>query len=232
MTGLRDAPLEVVRHRELGAVVSNVELTEFGEEGLRRNLEDLRWLEEVARKHDDVVHAVAALGPTAPLRLATICTDDDAVRRRLDESYAALVSVLDRVEGRLEWSVKLIVPATVRASSPAQSSDSTESGAAYLMRKKREDHERASRSAHVAALAGSVHGQLSEASVASRRLPAQDARLTGFEGDMVLNGAYLVEADDATQFEARVSALQSEHPDCQVSVSGPWPPYSFAMLEQ
>ena len=83
--GLGGSDVDVVDHRGLQAVVSTVRLEEFGEEGLRRNLEDLAWLETVARGHDAVVQAVAAHGPTAPLRLATICLDDDGVRARLDE---------------------------------------------------------------------------------------------------------------------------------------------------
>ncbi|HEX2550125.1 MAG TPA: GvpL/GvpF family gas vesicle protein, partial [Nocardioidaceae bacterium] len=74
--GLGDGRLEVLEHQGLSAVVSDVDLEEYGEEGLRRNLERLDWLEEVARRHDEVVHAVAEHGPVAPLRLATICLDD------------------------------------------------------------------------------------------------------------------------------------------------------------
>ena len=86
--GRRRCPLEVVRHRGLDAVVSSMSTwTEFGEEGLQRNLEDLEWLETVARRHDDVVQLVAGTGSVAPLRLATICLDDDGVRARLDEWY-------------------------------------------------------------------------------------------------------------------------------------------------
>src|SRR6476661_9832515 len=94
--GVDGSPLEVVRHRGLDAVVSSVSLAEFGEEGLKRNLENLEWLERVARRHDDVVHLVAGTGSVAPLRLATICLDDDGVRARLDEWSSALEQVLDR----------------------------------------------------------------------------------------------------------------------------------------
>jgi len=47
----------------------------------------------------------------------------------------------------------------------------------------------------------------------------------------LLNGAYLVEVENAAHFERSVRELESEHPDCQIAISGPWPPYSFAMLE-
>ena len=49
LAGIDGGRLELVQHRGLDAVVSSVPLDEFGEEGLKRNLEDLEWLETVAR---------------------------------------------------------------------------------------------------------------------------------------------------------------------------------------
>jgi hypothetical protein len=225
--------LEVVEYRGLIAVVSDVDLADFGEAGLRANLERLEWLEEVARGHDSVVQAVTALGPTAPLRLATICLDDDGVRRRLDEWYHALVLVLDRVQGRMEWSVKAFAPQSRKgADSPGDVESPSAGGAAYLQRKKTELVAREERDVQSAQLADELHEALAAVSAASRRLPPQDPRLTGHTGIMTLNGAYLVEIAQGAEFEAKIRQLQHDHPDAGIDLRGPWPPYSFAMLEQ
>ena len=137
--GLMGEPLHVVSHRGLDAVVSDVPLAEFGELALKQNLESLSWLERVARGHDEVVHAAAAAGPVAPMRLATMCLDDDGVRARLDEWHDALHGVLDRVEGRAEWSVKVLVPPPEPAAAAASGSGS---GVAYLQQKRAEQQER------------------------------------------------------------------------------------------
>jgi len=231
--GLDGGALAAVEHRGLLAVVSEVDLESYGEEGLRRNLEDLGWLERVARGHDAVVQQVAALGPTAPLRLATICLDDDGVRARLDEWYDGLQAALDRVEGRHEWSVKAFAPVEQKTAAPADTPATGESGAgaAYLRRKRSETVQR--HSAHEQSLAAGehVHAALSARSVASRRLQPQDPRLTGHEGTMVLNGAYLVPESDADAFTTEIERLTAEQPDLRLQVGGPWPPYSFATLE-
>jgi Gas vesicle synthesis protein GvpL/GvpF len=229
--GLGDGRLDVLEHRGLSAVVSDVDLQEYGEEGLRRNLERLEWLEEVARRHDEVVHAVAELGPVAPLRLATICLDDIGVRRRIDEWHAALEQVLDRVEGRREWSVKAFAPQAA-AAKPAESATPAEGGAAYLRRKKAETVTRAQGEEQALQVAEEVHARLSAVSEASRRLAPQDPRLTGHVGTMTLNGAYLVDASRGEEFAEAVRAAQADHPDAGIDAAGPWPPYSFAMLEQ
>jgi hypothetical protein len=232
-TGLSGARIDVVEHRGLLAIVSDVDLTEFGEEGLRRNLERLDWLEEVARGHDAVVRAVADLGPTAPVRLATICLDDAAVRRRLDEWSQALELVLDRVRGRVEWSVKAYAASAMATGTPsAASGPQPHSGAAYLQRKKAELLSREASEEDAARLAQHLHEELAAASAASRQLPAQDPRLTGNTAAMTLNGAYLVDRSDSEKFESVVRRLQIANPEAGIDLSGPWPPYSFAILEQ
>lgn len=234
--GLREQPLEVVEHNGLVAVVSTVDLDEFGEDGLRQHLEDLQWLEEVARRHDAVIQAVAASGPTAPLRLATICLDDAGVRARLDEWHHALLQALDRVEGRFEWSVKAFShPEEVEAEvSDAGAATSTGKGAglAYLQRKRDLTERRLHAEERAIELADEIHTALSQHSVASRRLPSQDPRLTGYTGQMTLNGAYLVPAEEGDAFAAAAQSLGERHPEAHLVIGGPWPPYSFATLEQ
>ena len=228
--GIRGAALSVVRHHGLDAVVGDVPLEEFGEDGLREHLESLPWLEEVARGHDDVVRAVAEHGPTAPLRLATICLDDDGVRRRLEESHEALASVLDRVEGRAEWSVKLVAPSEGAAAAPHE--DPPTSGAEFLRRKKARSDQREQQHLSATGVAEEVHRELAAVAVASRVLPPQDPQLTGIAGTMVLNGAYLVDVTAGDDFTVRFRELAAAHPSLQAESAGPWPPYSFAVLDE
>jgi hypothetical protein len=228
---LSGASLELVDHEGLVAVVSDVDLDEYGEEGLRANLERLEWLEVVARTHDDVVKAVATEAAVAPMRLATIFVDDDSLRRRLDEWHHALDVVLDRVDGRHEWSVKVIAP-TPGTEAATVPDDAPTSGADYLRLKKLAAEQRATRATRAEQEAQEVHAALAGEAVASRVLAPQDARLAGYEGTMFLNAAYLVERADADGFARSAAACAHAHPGLAVDVRGPWPPYSFAMLDQ
>lgn len=233
VTGLRDAPLRLIEHRNLTAVVSDVDLDEFGEAGLRQHLEDLGWLEEVARTHHAVVNEVATRAPTAPLRLATICLGDDNVRARLDEWHDALERTLSRIKGRMEWSVKAFAPQVeAEATPPPPGAPGTGAGAAYLMRRKAEAERREKDADRAAALADELHAALSRHAVASRRLAPQDRKLTGHHGTMTLNGAYLVDDADLSEFLAAAQELNDLHPEARIELQGPWPPYSFATLEE
>lgn len=233
VVGLADEPVYAVTHGALVAAVSAVSLAEFGEEALRRNLEDLDWLAGVARRHDSVVQQLAHEATVAPSRLATIFFDDGAVQRRLEQDASALAEALRRIDGRHEWSVKAYSPAA-SSTDPAQAgeaSGSEETGTAYLQRRRRErtQQEQDARSASVAAEA--LHEGVGRQTAASRRLPPQDPRLSGHDGQMVLNGAYLVDDARASEFRDIVGGLAADHPGLRIEVQGPWPPYSFATLE-
>jgi hypothetical protein len=229
-TGLRGAPLRSLEHRGLVAVVSDVDLEEFGEQGLKQNLEDLAWLEEVARTHDMVIRLVAASGTVAPFRLATICVGDEGVRARLEEWHDQLDASLARVEGRMEWSVKAFAVGSQDGGRVPQSTEPG-SGAAYLRQKRESARRRQELGEQAGVHAEQVHAAVCELADASRRLAAQDPRLTGRSEAMVLNGAYLVPASAGAAFTAAVQDLAGRYPDLDIDVQGPWPPYSFTTLE-
>ncbi|HZB97737.1 MAG TPA: GvpL/GvpF family gas vesicle protein, partial [Candidatus Sulfotelmatobacter sp.] len=63
------APVEEIATDQLTAIVSRVPLDEFGPEALKRNLEDLEWLERTARVHDSVLAAMMAADAVVPMRL-------------------------------------------------------------------------------------------------------------------------------------------------------------------
>jgi hypothetical protein len=229
VTGLDGAQVRIVASGDLVAVVGTVDLAEFGEDALKRNLEDLAWLEKVARTHDDVIHRIADRATVAPLRLATILYDDQRVAELLDQRAADLTAVLDRVQDRAEWSVKLY--GDVDSPQDEAHRDQPESGSAYLHRRKAEGLRRTESKDVATALAEQVHHRLTTAAAASRRLPPQDPRLTGHRGDMTLNGAYLVDKGNGQEFENLARTLSERHPQTRMEINGPWPPYSFATLE-
>ncbi|MEU4679686.1 GvpL/GvpF family gas vesicle protein [Micromonospora sp. NPDC023737] len=224
--GMTGEPVRPVRADGLVAVVSTVPLTEYGEEALRRNLEDLGWLERAARAHHRVVDALAGAGAVVPARLATVHRDDDAVTASLTGRRSELVALLDGLTGRGEWGVKgYVVPGVAPRAAEAAGPGGV--GTAYLRRRRaqlaaREDAQRDA--AHVAA---TVHEALARHAVVARRHPPQDRRLSGVAAAMALNGAYLVDAGAQAGFARLVETLAERHPELRLELTGPWPPYSF-----
>jgi hypothetical protein len=226
--GIHGQELRSLEVAGLQAIVCAVELDEFGEEALHRNLEDLRWVEQVARTHDEVVRAVAAAAAVAPMRLVTIYEDDENVRRQVERLRDQLESALDRVAGSAEWSVKVY---SRDAATPSAPPTRETSGAAYLKRKREDAAARRSIEDRADRVAGELHDALTARSHASRLLAPQDPRLSGRAERMIHNGAYLVAYAQEQDFRTTVEALSEWYPDLAIELQGPWPPYSFAVLE-
>jgi gas vesicle protein GvpL/GvpF len=232
LEGVSRAPVRTIGHRDLTAVVSTVDLEEFGESALRENLEDLAWVEKTARRHDEVVRRAAALTTAlAPFRLVTIYRSDDAARARIEELYDDLVLALDRIDGRSEWSVKVYSREQSAPAAPV-AAEGSGSGVAYLERRRAEIRGRQEDAANQQVIADQLFWDLVPGAAATRRLAPQDQRLTGRRESMALNATFLVDDDRSSEFFRMVDELRTRYESFDIEVNGPWPPYSFAVLEK
>lgn len=233
LEGIEGADVRAVTADELTAVVSSVDADAFGEQGLRRNLEDMRWLEKTVRGHNHVVEAVASRSAVAPMGLATVYYDDARVRDALRERAETFRRVLDGIVGRTEWGVKGYVDLHARSDDTGEEAGSEQRpGAAYLSRLRRRRKSRAEAEAESWELARQTHAALDELAHASRLHPAQNRELAGYEGVMVLNGAYLVDDTRNEEFAAAVEELGGRSDALRLELTGPWPAYSFSTFQE
>lgn len=228
LSGVAGEPVQAVQCRGLGCVTSRVPLAEFGEEALRRNLEDLDWLTVTARAHNAVIGAVARVGAVVPLRLATVYIDDERLHGMLEDRQAELTAALDRLRDRTEWGVKAYRIPVGRSEPEA---GRPETGTEYLHRRRAALSASRAEDTSMHRLAWDLHGDLAALAVDSRRHPPQDPTLTGRREVMALNGSYLVEDRRAGEFTDAVAALDDTTPGLLLELTGPWPPYSFASEE-
>jgi Gas vesicle synthesis protein GvpL/GvpF len=234
-----DHPVERVEAGGLAALVSRVSLSEFGEEPLRRNLNDFPWLERVARRHQGVLEATLAHTTLVPLRMCTIFADEQSVRRMLDEQRTSLTSALEALRGREEWTVKVIVDratleAAARDMDPALAPKvpaGRGSGTAYLGRRRVEQQLRDAADRLAADLAEDVHARVQAWAAGAVVNRPQNRGISGHEGDMVLNGAYLVERERTGELSALVADLERRYRTlgARLELSGPLPPFNFTV---
>ena len=215
--------VEVVTSGDLAALVKEVPLAEFNDEALREHLEDLAWVEQVARAHEAVLESAMALTTIVPLRLCTICLTPERVAALLDEQRGALRESLERLRGRTEWGVKVF--AEHRRFAAPQDAE----GGAYLERKRRARDAREDAQRAATECAQRVHDAVERHAIATRVNPPQHAEAHGRDADMLLNAAYLVEEDRSAELHELVAALAAEHgpQGFVVELTGPWPPYNF-----
>src|SRR4051794_9344777 len=228
-------PPRILRTEGLAAIVSKVPLDEFGEEGLKRNLNDLDWLESMARAHEGVLEAALGHGTVVPMRVCTIYRSEEHLRETLGERRELFAEALDWLDGRSEWGVKMLaqrerVNELARERAGAAEPEGGGEGVAYLARKQldRAVHDEADRI--VTEAVRECHARLEEWAAASEVLPPQRREVSGHEGEMVFNGAYLVDDERMQSFEKVLGELESAYGrlGLELQLTGPWPAYHFA----
>lgn len=235
MNGVAADPVECVEAAELALLYSRVPAAEFATEPLTRNLNDLTWLERVARAHEAVLDTALAQSTIVPLRMCTIYETVEGAGAMLEEQRESLTHAVDALEGRLEWSVKVLIDpdrlmsAAGRAEDEAGDVAAAGEGGAYLQRRRAERGARAAAGRVAADTAQQVHARLQDWAIDARTRPPQNRELSGHEGEMVLNAAYLVERERTDELRQLVSELEEHHRDlgARIELTGPWPPYNF-----
>jgi hypothetical protein len=232
--GVGGGPARAIRAAGLTAIVEDVGQLEFGEAALRRNLEDLDWLERTARAHHAVIEAVAEPCPVVPMRLATVFDSGAGVAAMLRERAGDFREALARISARSEWGIKAYAarpadPGTApQLSLNGQDNAAARPGAAYLQRRRAQLTADKDARHQAMASAQAVYAELCRVSVSARLYPPQSPDLAGQPAPMVLNAAYLVADERAGEFAAAVTDLTARHRSLELALTGPWPAYSFA----
>ncbi|MBC9713380.1 GvpL/GvpF family gas vesicle protein [Streptomyces sp. TRM66268-LWL] len=229
LVGVGGAPLKQLAHGGLVAVLSQVPEADFGYEPLRAHLEDLDWLTGTARAHQAVIAALTTVTCPVPLRLGTVFRDDSGVRTMLQDEGEQLRELLSRIDGCVEWGVKVYAEPT---SEPEQAEvpqhGPSASGRDYL-RMRRARQQGADRMwARAESFADKLHRDLTARAAATRLHRPQNPELSRVSGRNILNGAYLVGRSASEEFVECVERTKDQEPELRVELTGPWAAYSFS----
>lgn len=216
----------------LWLVVADAPLPEYDAVSIQSHLQDLDWVSSRALAHEAVVeHFSRGPGTVVPMKLFTLFASDDRALEHIRSDRGRLDRILDRIAGCQEWGVLVRFDEArakqVAAEEARMGSGTQGSGTAFLLRKKMEQE--ASRT-----LLGQLRGEMDEvfsdlaeqAAESRRREPVSPSPL-------LLDGAFLVKKDQASAFEKTVDrcAKQLSERACEVTLTGPWPPYNFIAEE-
>ena len=236
LKGVADASVHVVAAEgddDTVLLASRVPAEDFAEDGLKRHLEDLDWLEAVARAHNAVVEAVATHTTVLPFRLATVYLNDARAREEVlnGGGKAVLSKRLALLAEQVEWGVKIYVepPAASAAAAEPASTAGLSAGRAYLRNRRHQQSARdiVYRAAQLAAERVEVVGR--EYATDRARHGVQQGVLARDAGENIVNDAYLVPRERGEEFRAAVTHTGEGLDGVRVEVTGPWAPYSFVL---
>lgn len=222
-------PKPVRRH---WLVVSSVPARQYDEAALERGLPQIEWVGARALAHEAVTEHFLPASAVLPMQLFTLFTSDDRAIEHIARDRRRIARILDRLEGRVEWGLRVTV------SRPAQGSDPRTTrhrgltldltpGANYLARKR--DLLEAGRTQLQRARADAAHvfRAVGRTAAAARRRTEVEQAAPGSR--VVLDAAFLVPVGRRRAFRAAVRrhTRPLDRAGMAVSLTGPWPAYNF-----
>jgi hypothetical protein len=229
----------LLEHVGVAAIVSEVSLDDFGEEALRENLNRLPWLEACARAHEEVLEHALEAGAVLPARLATVYASERHVRLLLEREHDAFLTQLEALRDKREWGVKGFVDdeqltrwletSDKELTGLRTSEGPTTEGAAYLARRQYDMLVRSRVGDAKVRLAEAIHSALARHAERAQLNPTHRSALVPEDGELVVNGAYLVAraAEDAFLSAVREFDDAQRSRGVRLDLTGPWPPYNF-----
>jgi hypothetical protein len=193
-------------------------------------------------RHERVLERLMQDHTVLPLRFGTICPNADTLREFLGPLTNDLLNDLERVRGKVELALRIVdgnrsIPlratglrvlttdhqvATALHSLIGTSNDDepTGRGAAYLRARMRHHHNEIAREDSAKQLGQLLRQKLDAVLKDIVCAPPADAS-AGYRASC------LVERDLVPAFADALERFRVDHPQFEVTCTGPWPPYSF-----
>lgn len=223
------APRALALDGGLWLVVADAPLPEYGGDAIESRLSDLSWVSGRALAHEAVVEHCAASAPVLPMKLFTLFHGDERAAAHLREQKEEIGQIFDRIAGRSEWGVRILYredEARRRAAETAAPAGRPSSGTSFLLRKKAEKESARDLTAGLRAEADRIYEELAGRATEARRRQPEPGEVGA---RLLLDAAFLVPAGEGEAFAAEVERLAEQLAEwaCEVTLTGPWPPYNF-----
>ena len=220
------APRAVAIADDTLLIVANVPSDVYNTASLEARLSDLDWVAAAGAAHHTVVDALASSHAVVlPFRLFTIFSSEAKAVSTTRVKAAAMRRAFDRIRGREEWVLRIGKPdpARIERRQPARRAATGTSFLAQKADARREDRERSARVTIDAEAAYDALQRLAEAAAIKAVDPA---------GTLLLDAAFLVTPSQVDSLKQALTTAAGRllRDGCPVSLTGPWPPYSFASL--
>ncbi len=175
---------------------------------------------QAAVDHARVIADCFKLSTVLPFRFGTIFANDETLRRSIRSNQRNFQSNLAQLHGKTEMHIKVTLDDCCREQLRHAFPVDNTAGRAYLSNLK----ETASRQRERQTLARTLSMQMNrmfaplEEEVSCRRLDS---------GKMQLDVAHLIDSRLVERYQNKFAAARQVMRDCQLQLSGPWPPYHF-----
>ncbi len=240
----KEQGLKSLRFDDFFVIIKYVSETEFSEENLKKNIGDLKWLEENARDHIRVISMIMEHSTVIPFNFGTIYQSENNLKKFIDDYSDSLTEHLIHLEWKEEWAVKIYCDRKVLNKQIDELSEeaaalemqimASSPGKAFLLKRKKTDlieNEMDRLCKNYGQDCFNECRNLSESTRLNNLLPKE---FTGREDTMILNATLLVRKDRTIEFISVIRGLKNKYSDhgFDIEITGPWPPFSFISMKE
>lgn len=213
----------------MAGIASIVNLAEFGEVPLKKNLESMDWVREKVLGHERVVEAIMKQATVIPMKFCTIFNSPERIKELLEKKQVFFTKLLEAFSDKQEWGVKAYC-----RKDQGMAIKPTATGREYLLMKKKQYEVSLEYERKVNILVEKIFNKiniLSELSKINR--PTPNELLPHKDKEQVLNASFLVRKSKEKQLSVLVDELAGEHREegLTVELIGPLPVYNFVTAE-
>ncbi|MDP9162327.1 MAG: GvpL/GvpF family gas vesicle protein [Acidobacteriota bacterium] len=181
---------------------------------------DGKMEEKTVLEHAHVVSVCFRSGTVLPFRFGTIFDTDEALRQAVRTNRRAFGVSVARLRGKSEMHLKVLVKdGSMRESMPDVPLPDTVGGE-YLMKLKEKASKDRERQTKARALSVQVHKLFNplEEEISCKRMNTSG---------MLIDIAHLIDSKSVEKYQNRYSSAAKQLKNCELVISGPWPPYHF-----
>lgn len=209
-------------------VVTSAPLERYDAAAIDARLRDLDWVGGRAEEHQAIVEHAAGLGTVIPMKLFTLFSTDERALEHVRTMKRSLDRVVERIADCEEWGLRILLDEVRAARVAAEEARAKKvvSGTSFLLRKKALDEERRSRGALGAAEVDALYERVAKIARSVQRRSAPSRELAG---RVLLDAVFLVPRASVKKMQGTVGVTAEKLAEAgfDVTLSGPWPAYSF-----
>jgi hypothetical protein len=181
--------------------------------------EDGSLSQQAVLDHARVVSECFRNGTVLPFRFGTIFHSDEALRGAVRHNRRALLESVMRLRGKAEMHLKLVVRDQSLREAVTDSALPNVVGSEYLLRLRDKAARQRERQSKARAISVQVHKLLN---------PLDEAVSCKTDASgLLIDIAHLIDSGTVQKYQSRCTAATRHLKDCEIVVSGPWPPYHF-----
>ena len=171
-------------------------------------------------EHARVVSDCFKNATVLPFKFGTVFENDEALRRAVRANRKTFIATVSRLRGKAEMHLKVFVKeGFVRTAGDDGALPDTVGGEylAKLREKAARDRERQSKARTLSVQVEKLFHPL-DAEVSCKRVDS---------GGMLIDIAHLIDHESLEKYQNRYNSATRQLKGCELTVSGPWPPYHF-----